>query len=388
MEIKNLIEEVCKTWDNFEASGLKPYLADDFEYYSVAVSQPIKGADQYLSYLTGKFETFKRCGISYRAEALKTFDNSFLILLKDNKEEQNPPVLQVSTNEDKIQQIVMRPLRLFTLQDLNDRQKFNQIILKACNTIHEWVNDKRKALNLEVQDLEWYQAWPYFDAPSFQHMCFRLGNNVYSLFIKLYGQFHTSEDGQMVELGNVSQNNQLRECQQNNLIACDMLLDINCLAEPTLCYAGEDRMIELNGGNLKDSLKMSPWEINAKGLNILLDYLHKVKPEHISYTNVLSFKPQLFYWKDEIKKFIYFDAHPAGIKVEPINIDQVKLQTDDNIKGEFANIGMADLRGNNGDFQDVFLYRRGDIISNFKGLIPIEEAEKEFGTVNKGAYSI
>ena len=46
MEIKNLIEEVCKTWDNFDASGLKPYLADDFEYYSVAVSQPIKGEDQ------------------------------------------------------------------------------------------------------------------------------------------------------------------------------------------------------------------------------------------------------------------------------------------------------------------------------------------------------
>lgn len=167
-----------------------------------------------------------------------------------------------------------------------------------------------------------------------------------------------------------------------------MLLDINCLAEPTLCYAREDRMIELNSGNLKNSIKMSPWEINAKGLNILLDYLHKVKPEYISYTNVLGFKPQIFYGKEGIRKFIYFDAHPAGIKVEPINIDQVKLQTDDNIKGEFANIGMADLRGNNGDFQDELLYRRGDIISNFKGLIPIEEAEKKFGTINKGAYEI
>lgn len=379
---------VAEAWRDGNVEILRPMLSENLTYTSVAVSKPMCGAETYLNYLAGKFKTFQSNGITYNPEIIDgETPDSKIIILNDNSS--NPPVLLCHFNDNKIDAIIMRPATMLRMQDLNDPDKFDIIVNKACSAIHSWVESEVKRLGFSEDDFSWIQKYPIFDAPAFQHICFRLGKSVFSLVINIFGQFHTNESGLMAALPNVQLENQLRECSNNDLIACQIYIDINALAAPTLCYSGEDhRIVDLKEEAGKGTGIMSKWEINAMAINIVLNHISEDTLDYLSYTNVLTFFPQIHYRKDGQQYFVYVDGHPGGINVRPLNIDQIENASKNGSIGEFADVGMCILKGNNGEFKDTILYRTNSICSNFREPMPIKEAMTLYGTCNGGCFTI
>ena len=381
---KDTMEEgaslVAKAWRDRNAEILRPVLSDDFQYTSAAVYNPMNGVENYLQYLSAKFENFRKNGIKYNPviEDGETPDSKKVILYGNPNDP--TPIIVVRFRDSKIVAMLMRPKTMYCMRDLNDSEKANQIVAKACNVIHNWIEEEVSRRGFGENDFCWLQYNPVMDAPSFQHMCFRLGKSVFSVIIYLFGQFHTEEEGMMAMLSNVTVENQLRECSENDLIACSVFLDINSLSKPTLCYTQKDEMVNLKADALSGSGIMSKWEINATAINITIEYLLQLSVDALSYTNVLTFYPQIFYYKDGQKYFAYVCGHPAGITVSPIDVNLVAKACNGGCVGKFANVGMCILRGNDGEFRDKVLYRCNSLVSNFKELIPIEEAISLFGT--------
>lgn len=374
---------VVKAWGELDAETLRPILSEDFTYTSVAVSEPMHGADNYMHYLAGKFETYRNMGITYNPVVADGPDsNSKIVILNGNTEtaEEDAPILIVNFSNSKIASMLMRPRVMFSMQHLNDTVKANQIMDKACNAIHNWVEGEVLRLGFDSDDFGWIQYNPILDAPAFQHMCFRLGKSVFSLVIYLQGQFHSEESDLVVMMPNVMTENQLRECKDNDLMACSIFLDINSLAIPTLCFTDKDELVDLAKTALSGSGIMSKWEINASAINQVLNYILKSGVDQLSYTNVLTFYPQIYYYKEGQKYFAYVEGHPIGIGASPIELNLVENASQGGCIGKFADVGMSFIKGNNGDFNDKVLPRCNSIVSNFKELIPIEEAITGLGT--------
>lgn len=379
-------EKVAYAWQNLDASVFEEILGEQFDYFSYAVANPMNSREEYIEYITGKFSTFKNNNVSFNAEVKCLNDGKdYAVILINEEYRENPAMLVFNVNEGKIYHMFMRPVHMFSLKDLEDKEKFNQIIDLTGRAIHKWVDSERQRLGLDVRDVDWYQDWPIFDAPSFQHMCFRLGNNVYSLYITICGSFFTDEQEMAVELGNVRHENQIEECNKNNLIACDLIIDVNGLCIPSVCEKGTENMIALSGGDQAyDVVAMSEWEINATAVNNALSIIRKLNPDFVSYTNVLTFKPQIFYKKDEKDYYVYVDGHHIDEEAKPINIDQIENQPK-NLIGQFFNFGFSA-----GFMQDRKLSRRGNLLfkSDEYKLIPIEDAIEKFGSIHDGAYFI
>jgi hypothetical protein len=69
---KQLLTQVAKSWNNLDVSFIENLLADDFTYESQWVFSPIRGKDNFLTYLKSKFQAFataiKDSGIQVYAE--------------------------------------------------------------------------------------------------------------------------------------------------------------------------------------------------------------------------------------------------------------------------------------------------------------------------------
>lgn len=373
---------VAEAWKEGKAEILRPILSDEFQYTSVAVASPMNGAETYLHYLAGKFETFRKNGIEYNPVVTDgdTPDSKIVILNSNsNPDDQNPAVIVIQFRDSRISAMQMRPKIMFSMQDLNEEGKADLIVEKACDAIHNWIQTEASRLGFEEKDFCWLQYNPILEAPAFQHMCFRLGKSVFSVVIYLYGQYHTDEKDIMEMLPNVQIENQLRECMENDLIACSVYLDINALAVPTLCYTQKDERVDLKKDALSGSGIMSKWEINAMAINIVIQYLLQSSVDSLYYTNVLTFYPQIYYYKDQYPYFAYVGGHPSGVEATPIELNLVENACASGYIGKFADVGMSFLEGNNGDFNDKVLPRCNSIISNFKELIPIEDAISIYG---------
>ena len=57
---QSLIDIIVSTWQNLDVNIIAPYLSDDFQYNSVWVTATMNGKDDYLEFLRGKFENFKK----------------------------------------------------------------------------------------------------------------------------------------------------------------------------------------------------------------------------------------------------------------------------------------------------------------------------------------
>ncbi len=392
MDRKSVADAVAKAWDDMDVNMMSSLVSDDFRLYSIAVKKPFaSGREAYIGYLQSFFDYLKRDGRKCDTETICPEGHMPAVRVKTvDYCPQNPLVMILDINDEgKISKILMRPSYMVSLHDLNDNSRFNNIVGNVTRRIHSWVAECLKNLGGIGHDSYWLQLLPDFNAPAFQHIAFRVGNAVYSVIINLYGQFNTCEEGYVVALGNVRKENQLRNCEEYDLVACELSIDVNALCEPRLVYAGTDEEVDfIKESSRREGALMSEWEINALGISAVLKYLDKLGAYDISYTNVLSFFPQVFYTLGDRNYYVWVAAHPAGTdEINPINIDLCELQTRNReITGMFANVTFRNApNAGNGDIDDRVLHR-GPIVTDFKGLITIEEAIDRYGSVRNGAY--
>lgn len=231
---KEIAKIVAAAWNNQDASLLEPYLYEDFEYSSMALLNIMKGKDNYLAYLSGKFDAFKNGGITYHAEVVEENGISSVVC-KSNMEEIPVAVLDFEVSNGLIKKILIRPEHIYNLSDLNNFEQYVIIERNIVDKICSYINESAKSLGFESSDLDWLQ-YTIYDAPAFQHLCFRLGKAVFSLMIYIY-EITPGFDGEnlsTVLLPNVKKDNQLRECELYNLIPCSVYIDVNALRDPTI----------------------------------------------------------------------------------------------------------------------------------------------------------
>lgn len=70
MTQKELAEIVAKTWNTLDVKHIEPYLSDDYIYESVWVLETMRGKENYIDYLKGKFEAIKKSGNKVEAEVV------------------------------------------------------------------------------------------------------------------------------------------------------------------------------------------------------------------------------------------------------------------------------------------------------------------------------
>lgn len=374
---KQLAEKVAEAWNRLDATLLKPLFAPNFIYLSLGVSNPITSADEYVAYLQGKFNTFKRNNTPYNADIFdinKT--DAYGVVLHTPEYEDNPPMFVIECLDGQISRMIMRTMRIYSVNDMNNPETLYYLLEKQCRAIHRWVEYEVQRLGFPLSELEWYQPWPILNAPSTQHLCFRLGNNVYSLKLYIYGQCFTDEADKCGMLGNIEAAAQTKMCENNDMITCDVYIDVNSMAIPTIYYADSDQQVELSMGE-EGEVGMSMWEINAAAINMVLDVLRNHGAQNIEYTNVLGLQPQIFYIKDGKKYYVYIEAHPDQIPGSPINIDLVEGQPKE-IVGQFVNIALHS--------DSLLIPRRGQLLisSGDIEVLPIEEAMEKYRTARLG----
>jgi hypothetical protein len=106
--------EYCKCWNNLDSSYIEKYLDKELEYNSQWVLNTIKGKENYLEYLNGKFKTLKEsleldliADIGYFQKAPFSINRPCIILKQTLKEKTNLVSLIITSENDKIKTIDM-----------------------------------------------------------------------------------------------------------------------------------------------------------------------------------------------------------------------------------------------------------------------------------------
>jgi len=373
------------TWEKFDVSYIKDILSDDFVYRSMGVVDKLDRS-AYLDYLPKKFETFKKYSISYKAEPC-TLDGQESIRLTDKAHRQET-YLVYKHEGAKITSLLMRPKVIFNLKDLENRDKgieiINQTIVPA---IVRYIEGLIPSLGINKNDLEWLQTYPFFNAPNFQHMCFRLSSSVMSIRLEI-----CDIDGNAVNLPNAKIENQIKICKANNLIPCTLIIDVNGLFDPTIVLSdfltgqGDVKDVDLKEFANNGTGLMGNWEISHYAIMGVIDYLEKNSCQIISYTDDPTAFPQISFLKDDKPCYVNVYSHPSGIdQHEPLDVSQINVLNQQGWQGYYADVSVTYLLGNNGNFNDVKIYRNGSAVYRIKDidtyplLMPIEEAKNKYG---------
>ena len=385
---KEIAEVIAAAWNTQDMSLLEPYLDEDFDYNGIDRLGLSTGKDLYLEYMGEKFKSFKKHGINYQAE-ISEKNNESCVICKTNEVDDMPIIFEFEINNGLIKKMQIRTETMFSLEDLDIPERHAIIERNIVKSIHFYIDELVESLGYESHDLEWLQAYPINEAPSFQHLCFRLGKAVFSLRILVYQASHEGEE-EPITGGFLSyfcandEANHLRECEQNNLIPCVASIDVNCLYEPRIWDAQTYEPVDFKKLESMADNMMSEWEIWNWGVQIVVNHLHSQNIDSLTYTNFLEWYPQIYYEKKGIKHFVYIYTHPSGIdKIPPINKSLIKDFT--SLKGDYANISLFNLRGHDGSFMSKKLFRTSEIRHNFTELIPIEEAIERYGTTETEA---
>ena len=214
--------------------------------------------------------------------------------------------------------------------------------------------------------------------PAFQHLSFAYKGNIYSVLFEF-----VDEMGNHIFLRDIK--NQLRECEENDLVACIIPLSYETFKPLIfgnhLIYTETRKpvIIEERTGNIK----LSPWEINNFGVSIVKDYLEKENKKILSFCDVLEVEPNIWF-EDEHGKRCYVIVNTiSSNNPEAVNfqLNQQSLLKLEQYDGYYAEVHIFSE-------DNSILYRDNIYEIDFKGLKYIENIASKFGVMDKPIYTI
>lgn len=381
---KDAAQLIANAWNDYDASIIESILATNFEYRSCATCKVMNGKSAYMDYLHGKFEAFKQNEISLHASVLVDKDDA-CVKIEDENGVQSTFLLVFEMTDGYITNMLMRPEVMYSLEDLNDQSLQDDIIKFLAEKVRSGITKQAIDAGFEENDVRWLHAWPYFNTPQFQHLCFALKASVYSISIAVYDMYN-----RYVALPNAPDDMQLDVCKKNDMIACQVGIDINALNDPTFISAITQEPIDLQKTANEGSGYMSDWEMNNLAVIQTLEYLVSKGCTDILFTDTPSFMPQIRFMDKGQKCFAYVYGHAVGIKDIPA-INKSFFKPLEGYKGYFAELKVSSAR-NNGDFNETKVFRGPlHLGNNFDGydlLMPIEDAMKLYGTTESEVHTV
>jgi hypothetical protein len=270
------------------------------------------------------------------------------------------------------------------------------------------ITDYIKKLDLGEMEFSWIQT--RYHHPGFHHLCFRLGNDVYSIIIGMHG-FADNKGKPIDEIIIPEQiyRNQLAESKRHNLIPCvcpvytipQLLLSDGAY----LIHTETHEKIYLKKPSSKNKVPMSVWEVHDMGISIVLQHLEKEGYDIYGYCNVIDIFPQIkFKDKDGKQAYVVVNTVSENTKgyfaEKKLNHQFIMSFADHN--GYYAKVGIFpssisyDRDGNlvplskcfNQDDPKGILYRGDGFYIKFDGLIDIEKVAANRGTSDQPVFKI
>lgn len=404
-----VLEDLVETWKLLDACIVEKHLSPHLQYNSAWVPDTIIGKKEYLDYLNGKFQTLIENGNIPIVETIEEDGRSCIGLTQ--KENNISSVLDFEVQNGMIVKLLMRPpLRILSADDDWSlfAARFYHFLPRAIQIAGQSINEVMKKRGVPEREFTWIQT--NYCHPTFQHLCFRLGNDVYSVIIGLHG-FSDKNDNPIDEIviPNSLRELQIRECSKNNLIPCIFPIcaipQIPLLGSPYLIHTETHRKIELNETTTDKKVPMSEWEIHDMGISAVIQYLQKEGFEVDGHCNLLEADPQItFTDKNGKSSFVIVNTITENTKAnnnKKINHQLIMNTLEHN--GYYAKVGLFpaaaiayDSEGkmvplserDNIDDPKGMLYRGEGAYVFFKGLEYIEQVAANEGTNDNPVYRI
>ena len=392
LERDSLTDILVATWNTLNLDLLSSYLADDFQYNSVWISNTMKGKEQYLAYLRGKFETLKKSGDIPIADVI---DESGYLRPRIRQQGIGvESVLDVIEKDGKITRLLMRPIAKVSI--LNEKEwaafaeAYNGTLPACCQIGGKSVQDYVSSKGLSHPNFAWLQT--NLVRPSFQHLCFRYLSDVYSIIIAVHG-FSSGDgnDDDRIIVSKQDYDNLVRESKKNNLVPCFLPIaarpQLPMINGIHLIHAITGEIIKLGSRTNEQQIPMSEWEINSMGVQTVIQYLIKENCKINSYCDVVGIEPQIWFEREGKVSYVIVRSIPVGKRKEQFRINKNLLLRLVDYDGYFADVQFASsspiLKDGDGNIvplskrdgdDDIWMWRGDGFYCNFIGLEKIERA--------------
>lgn len=374
---KSLAGAITLAWNNLNAELLAPYLADNMQYNSVWISNTMNSKADYLHYLRRKFETIKKSKDVPIVDVVSEYGMDIPSLSQKGTGANS--VIDFEENDGKITKMLMRPSIKITKVDDNEwgtyakaYQKFLPTAMQiAGQVIQKSINER----GFKFPDFTWIKT-DLMAYPSFHHISFRYGAQVYVILIAIHGfQTPDGQDDDRIIVSKKDYDNLISESEKHNLIPCIIPIaarpQLPMIRNIHLINAVSEEPIIL--GEPCYGVAMSEWEIYNMGINQVVDYLRKQGYKIHKYCDVVGIDPQIWFEKDGKTSYVIVRSIPIGLRGEDFVIHKELLLKISDYDGYFADLQFANEH-NNGDFEDKILWRGDGYWGNFTGLQEIEKA--------------
>ena len=218
----------------------------------------------------------------------------------------------------------------------------------------------------------------YGDVPSFQHLCFRYKNKVFSIILAISGV----EGTDAAIMSEHEFDTLIAECRKYNLTPCVFPVDIvnRCpiLDGWHMLDALTNKPLDINEITDDQGLDVwSEWEFNNFGLTEVAKCLlqNGIGIPEMKWFDMLGYEPQLFFWTDNgtTKNYVIVRTVPAGLADEEYTIRRRVIEDLQEWNGYYVEIKVCSM-WNDLDFQDMQICRIAPVYQPELSFEPIEEA--------------
>lgn len=260
--------------------------------------------------------------------------------------------------------------------------------------IQKWFRDR----NINFPEQRWIQN--ELSYPAFHHLAFAYKNNIYSVLFEF-----VRHDGNYILQRDI--NNQLRECKNNDLIACTIPLDYDTY-EPIIGgnhLISTDKRLPITFEDRIGKIPMSKWEVNNFGISIVKNELLKQGYRILSFSDVLGIEPNIWFEDDKGRRNYVIVKTISGNTQEwtSYKLNQQLLLKFIEFDGFYAEVGVSPSASiaydKNGDIVPLskrfsmvepkeILFRDSEFYISYKGLRNIERKAAESGVTDKILFTI
>lgn len=224
---------LATAYNHLDASLLNSILASDIELSSVASADVVHGKDEVVAYFEEEFAFYRNEGISIIPQIAEA-DNASIALVAGRDNQQNPKLLLLYVENAKLHRIFVRYNYMVTFADLQSKDMFKAVFTQAVCKANHWIPEVLASIGVQPHDYQMIQAHPMPNAPADQHISFRVYDTTYSVVLKLMGQYHTAEQGRVLDLVDTTPQQRIEECTRLGMTACELHMDLNMLGTPVL----------------------------------------------------------------------------------------------------------------------------------------------------------
>lgn len=256
-----------------------------------------------------------------------------------------------------------------SLSDLVNPQK-GYIVLSDC--IHHfqlWL--KEICAKYSCEDAQYILPYPESNIRTFQHLCFRIKNAVFSLTVSLYdsAQKDCSGNYETMDLQPLDVELNTTLSTKYNLIPGKVFLDIQNQEAPVVeTYDGKAIDIIATCDTYPVS-SMSWWELYVKGIDLVVTNLGKAGAKGLEYSYLPNYFPQIVCELRGEKIGIFINPNLASSRQTPtINRSMYKQLKSKGINPYVADLNFAPINSNGKpDLSAKSAQRGSDLMTNYMG---------------------